>query len=93
MDLQDRVELAKIAYASYGKMTDFKNFRGDPMLEWDDLGEAIQGAWVAAAAAVAAGALSEMAGKIDKGPTFPLPPSVISALVRERADDYTRPAA
>lgn len=31
-------------------------------------------------------ALRDMADLIDRGPTFPLPPSVISALVRERAD-------
>jgi hypothetical protein len=30
--------------------------------------------------------LRELADEIDRGPTFPLPPSVISALVRERAD-------
>lgn len=38
-----------------------------------------------ASAAVSA-ALRVMADEIDRGPTFPLPPSVISALVRERAD-------
>jgi len=38
------------------------------------------------AAAVAAAALRVMADEIDRGPTFPLPPTVISALVRERAD-------
>ncbi len=32
-------------------------------------------------------ALRDMADLIDRGPTFPLPPSVISALVRERADN------
>jgi hypothetical protein len=37
------------------------------------------------AACVAAG-LRVMADEIDRGPTFDLPPSVISALVRERAD-------
>jgi hypothetical protein len=30
------------------------------------------------------------AGLVDHGPTFPLPPSVISALLRERADDQGR---
>lgn len=35
--------------------------------------------------ALAAG-LRVMADEIDRGPSFPLPPSVISALVRERAD-------
>lgn len=43
--------------------------------------------WVAAGAAAA---LRVMADEIDRGPTFPLPPSVISALVRERADTLGR---
>lgn len=37
-------------------------------------------------AAGIAAALRVMADEIDRGPTFPLPPSVISALVRERAE-------
>lgn len=32
-------------------------------------------------------ALRELANLIDRGPAIPLPPSVFSALVRERADD------
>lgn len=42
-------------------------------------------------ALVAGAALRDMADRIDRGPTFPLPPSVISALVRERADDIAPP--
>lgn len=38
-------------------------------------------------AAGVAAALRGMADIIDRGPTFPPSPSVISALVRERADD------
>lgn len=41
------------------------------------------------AAAGAAAALRVMADEIDRGPTFPLSPSVISALVRERAERLT----
>lgn len=40
-------------------------------------------------AVVAAGvvaALRGMADLVDSGPTFPMPPSIISALIRERAD-------
>lgn len=36
-----------------------------------------------------AAALREAADEIDRGPTFPLPPSVISALIREHADRET----
>ncbi|RKN38466.1 hypothetical protein [Micromonospora endolithica] len=33
--------------------------------------------------------LRDFADFLDRGPTFPLPPSVFSALARERADDLT----
>lgn len=45
--------MAKLAYAAYGKTTDFKNFQGNPMPAWDDLGDTIQAAWVSAANAIA----------------------------------------
>jgi hypothetical protein len=48
----DPVDLAKTAYAAYGEATGGKNFRGEPMPAWDDLGTPIQTAWVAAAGAV-----------------------------------------
>lgn len=44
--------MAKLAYGAYGQTTGFKNFQGNPMPKWDDLGDTIQGAWVAAANAV-----------------------------------------
>jgi hypothetical protein len=43
-------------------------------------------------AAGAVDALRDMADRIDRGPTFPLPPSVISALIRERADEIAEGA-
>ena len=46
-------DLAKIAYRAYGETTDFKNFRGEPMPDWDNLGTRIQTAWTNAARAVA----------------------------------------
>lgn len=48
----DQIELAKLAYAAYGQTTNFKNFLGNPMPGWDDLGDRIQAAWVSAANAV-----------------------------------------
>jgi hypothetical protein len=49
----DMTELAKRAYEAYGNVTDHKNHRGEPMPAWEDLGEKIQAAWVAAAQQVA----------------------------------------
>lgn len=46
-------DLAKVAYRAYGETTDFKNYRGEPMPEWENLGARIQAAWLAAAGAVA----------------------------------------
>lgn len=42
-------ELGRSAYRAYGQVTDFKNFQGDPMPEWDDLGQHIQEAWMESA--------------------------------------------
>jgi hypothetical protein len=42
--------------------------------------DAIVGAGLAAA-------LRKMADEVDNGPTFPIPPSVVAQLIRERADD------
>lgn len=46
-------QLARTAYDAYGETTDRKNFCGEPMPAWEDLGDRIQGAWRAAARAVA----------------------------------------
>lgn len=42
------LEWVKAAYAAYGEATGGKNFRGEPMPDWDDLGEKIQYAWIEA---------------------------------------------
>ena len=48
----DMIEVAKTAYAAYGKSTGNKNFRGEEMPEWDALPPTIRHAWVAAVTAV-----------------------------------------
>ena len=50
---EDPFALARKAYHAYGAVTDFKNFRGEPMPEFDVLPETIRKAWVAAANAAA----------------------------------------
>ena len=45
-------ELARAAYAAYAEATDSKNYRGEPMPEWDELPVTIQNAWRLAAEAV-----------------------------------------
>ena len=42
------VTLAENMYAAYGKTTDYKNFRGDPMPTWEELPEPQKTAWFAA---------------------------------------------
>ncbi len=39
----------RIAYTAYGRDTNFKNFMGQPMPEWDALPDAIRNAWIKAA--------------------------------------------
>ncbi|MCI3277541.1 hypothetical protein [Streptomyces cylindrosporus] len=53
MARHDPTELAKAAYAAYGGATGGKNYRGEPMPAWDDLGTQIQTAWEVAAEATA----------------------------------------
>lgn len=51
--MTDTEDLAKLTYHAYGETTDHKNFRGEPMPEWVNLGDRIQAAWIAAVTAVA----------------------------------------
>lgn len=53
MDLHARTRLAQIAYDAYGASTQWRNYQGNPMPVWGDLGEPIQRAWIAAATTVA----------------------------------------
>ncbi|WP_431935809.1 hypothetical protein [Micromonospora sp. RP3T] len=55
----EQVADAQAAYAAYGAETGNRNFRGEPMPEWGGLGDTIQRAWIAAAAAVRASAERE----------------------------------
>jgi len=41
-------QLAREAYDAYGEVTDHKNYRGERMPAFDDLGDTIQEAWRAA---------------------------------------------
>lgn len=61
--------------------------------QWDSAAEKLREALDAirdrldAGTALTAVVLRDMADSIDRGPAIPLPPSVYSALIRERADD------
>lgn len=63
-------ELARIAYKKYGQVTDFKNYQGFPMPEFDALPDKIKEAWEQASlAAHAVGyyeAMSEMKEHVDE---------------------------
>lgn len=45
----ERLAKARAAYHRYGAVTDFKNYQGNPMPDFDSLPRVIQQAWVAAA--------------------------------------------
>ncbi len=49
MSDKDLTILAKMTYGAYGQVTDFKNYQGLPMPEWDALTDTIREAWKAAA--------------------------------------------
>lgn len=47
----DTNKVARLAYSAYGAVTGGKNFRGEDMPVFDDLGDTIQAAWMAAVTA------------------------------------------
>lgn len=51
MDSFIDTQRAQCAYQAYGRTTNFKNFMGGPMPEWEALTDTIQTAWVNAAKA------------------------------------------
>jgi hypothetical protein len=71
---------------------------GARLPSWAELTErrpAIVAAWVHVAATVRAVTLMEFADQVDRGPTLPLKPSIISQMARECAEDAedTSPSA
>lgn len=46
-------DLGLLAYLAYSEAVGGTTHDGRPMLAWDDLGETVQGGWIAAAAAAA----------------------------------------
>ena len=56
----DSEQLARLGYQAYGKTTDFKNYQGLPMPEWDQLPPRIREAWHAAALAIASAVVDEV---------------------------------
>jgi hypothetical protein len=55
------VELAKASYAAYGEATENRNYQGLPMPDWENLGDRVQKAWIAAAGSIAIGLLESFA--------------------------------
>lgn len=56
---------ARIAYRAYGDATGGLNYQGLPMPAWDNLGDTIQAAWIAAANRVAKVVKNPMTGAAD----------------------------
>lgn len=64
-DLGRLVGMARAAYQAYGDEAGWKNFAGQPMPRWEELGPRVQDCWMAATARVRAEvmrALSEASG-------------------------------
>lgn len=52
------LNMAKSGYEAYGRVTDFKNFQGNPMPEFDELTETIKKAWAAVGELFSQGSMS-----------------------------------
>jgi hypothetical protein len=62
--VNNKERLARKAYAAYGGVTNFKNYQGLPMPEFDALTPAIKAAWCAASLAVRESTIEECAGAL-----------------------------
>jgi hypothetical protein len=86
-------EYGRLAYDAYCAATGNRSaVTGEPLPDWKALadresGVLVRQAWARAAFAVRARTLSEFAELVDRGPTFPLMPSIIADLAREHAQD------
>lgn len=58
------IELAQKGYESYGDKIGWKNYLGLPMPKWEDLPEAIKGAWCASAQTMFDEALASETAKL-----------------------------
>lgn len=63
--LFDLKALALNAYVAYGRVTDYKNFRGEPILTFYELPPKIREAWEAAAESVAESVVDDVMNRTD----------------------------
>ncbi len=49
MKVESLEDVARAMYAAYGEITGHKNYLGNPMPDWADLGDTVQQAWLGAA--------------------------------------------
>lgn len=61
-------DVARAAYRAYGEVTDWKNYAGQPMPAWEDLGAQIQSAWIEAARVAASWSVSRGSQLRGHGP-------------------------
>ena len=82
--------LARAAYAAYGQATGGLNYQGLPMPEWDDLGEPIQRAWVAAVTAIAGGPVEEYGHLFGSGDVkvWDLSPELVEIYPLDKRIEY-----
>lgn len=62
---QSLSDLGKLTYLAYSEAVGGTTHDGRPMPAWDDLGEKVQGGWIAAAAAAADRAASAQAADAE----------------------------
>jgi len=45
--MSEVLEITRVAYRAYGDAVEWRNYRGDPMPDFDSLPSRIRGAWLA----------------------------------------------
>ena len=57
-------ELAREAFNAYGAAVEWKNVAGNPMPDWNSVGDRVRGAWIAAACRVRALTVGDLEARL-----------------------------
>jgi hypothetical protein len=86
----EKPDYGRIAYEAYVEAVGGKSVHGEALPTWKVLSDTkpdVAQAWTEAGWAAGRASLRAFADLIDRGPTFPLKPSIISTMAREETGD------
>ncbi len=69
---QELVDLARASFEAYCDAVGGRNYAGDPIPAWDDLGSTVQEGWIASTEFAYGTGFRDAVGRFDPEPRFPI---------------------